>query len=263
MKPCSSRTCHTASVRYTSPREARQHGQAMLEGILVLWVLACLWVAIIWLGQLQDIALSAQHASRHAAFTLARNPASDWGNSIRQHHFAGPAHQWTDRRLSMVNPELVHAHLDTEAHLPQSAQPGGERADAESLRRSWGIQDGGIVTARLRVAPAVLPRSNSHQDWASSLNEFNTYPTLRRHTAILVAAGHASSDAQVPHIVGRSSLAWSDSADASYEIGRRIDNAMSRVDAAWRRSRPMFDWLGPWAGDVPESRLVNVTEATR
>ena len=45
-----------------------QCGQALVESLVVLPVLAVLWVAIHWLAHYQDMALSATHASRFAAF---------------------------------------------------------------------------------------------------------------------------------------------------------------------------------------------------
>ncbi|MDS1141799.1 hypothetical protein RE432_15260 [Pusillimonas sp. SM2304] len=235
-----------------------QGGQAVLEGLLVLVVLASLWVAGAWLGHLQDMALSAQHASRQAAFSLTRNPADDPAERIRQQYFSGPSHQWSDRRGARMlgeSPDSIQLRLDRHAMLQQSAQPGGDDASAESLRRSWRVQDGGIVTARLRVAPQPQGSRPAGAAFASGLNDFDIYPVLHRHTAILAGAGHAAEDAQVQHILAQSPLAWHDSANTAYALGRKIDNVMGLVDAPWRRDRPVLDWLGPWAGDIPASRL--------
>src|SRR5690606_10776299 len=129
--------------------------------------------------------------------------------------------------------------------------------DASALRQDWRIQDPGMMVAQVRVAPPARRLGDAPHGRTSGLADFNTYPALRRHTALLVGAGHAENDARVQHILAQSSLAWSESANASYRVGSGVDAAMARVDAAWRRDRPVFDWLGLWAGDVPARRVVN------
>ena len=243
-----------------------QGGQAVAEGLLVLVMLSSLWVAAAWLGHLQDMALSAQHASRQAAFSLTRNPADDPAERIRQQYFAEPSHQWSDRRgKRMLGESLdsIQLRIDRRSMLQQSAQPGGDDASAESLRRSWLVQDGGIVTARLRVAPQPVGSRPAGTAFASGLNDFDIYPVLHRHTAILAGAGHAADDAQVQPILAQSPLAWQYSANTSYARGRSIDSVMGLVDAPWRRDRPVLDWLGPWAGDIPASRLDAMREGAR
>lgn len=234
-----------------------QGGQALVEGFLAMLVLISLWVAIAWLGHLQDMALSAQHASRRAAFAYTRNPAVETDDGISAQYLRGPAHRWMDHS---GNPMLdspahqVRVYWDRASTLSQAAQPGGNEAMAEAMRSGWGIQDRGVVHAFVHA----LPGSGAAHAAGSSLlglEAFNDYPPLRRHTAILEGAGHASNDAQAQRIVAQSTLAWSDSAQASAAHGRKIDAAMAAVDAPWHRARPVFDWLGPWAGHVPAARL--------
>src|SRR5690606_38329884 len=128
-----------------------QDGQAVVEGLLVLIALTSLWVAAAWLGHLQDMALSAQHASRQAAFSLTRNPEEERVDRVRQQYFTGPAHQWSDRRgnpMLGASRDSVQLHVDRRSVLHQRAQPGGIDDSAGSLRRSWRLQGDGVVTGK-------------------------------------------------------------------------------------------------------------------
>jgi hypothetical protein len=227
-----------------------QHGQAMVEGFVVLLALTALWSAISWLGRLQDIDLQAAHASRYAAFSGTRHPNMDGHSNAKHiaqvHFFGGPAHQWVDAqgaRMLLNAAEEVQLDTNRRRTLPLHAQPGGSGGNAAALRADWHLADTGILESHIRVGPA----ANNSVVWGIS--------ELRRHTAILVGAGHASDDMQVQLRVADSRLAWGKSAQASYGLGRSIAAAMVGVDAGWDRPKPVFDWLGPWAGAVPGSRL--------
>ncbi|NYT85851.1 hypothetical protein [Pollutimonas harenae] len=236
-----------------------QGGQALAEGLVAMVVLASIWVAVAWLGRLQDMALSAQHASGLAAFAYTRNPAAHIDYGIRAHYFQGPAHQWKDRSgHSLLASSLHQVQFDFKraSVLSQAGQPGGIDAMAVSLRDDWGIQDEGIVNAAVHFLPGsgtVDVAGNS----VLGLGAFNDYPQLRRHTAILEGAGHASNDTRVQQVVAQSTQAWSDSARASVDMGKKVDAAMAAVDAPWHRARPVLDWLSPWAGHVPAARLAH------
>ncbi|HUH59001.1 MAG TPA: pilus assembly protein [Candidimonas sp.] len=227
-----------------------QQGQAMVEGLVVLLALTALWSAISWLGRLQDIDLQAAHASRYAAFSSTRHPNMDahrnMGHIARLHFFGGPAHQWTDAQGSRMlrnAAEEVQFDTDRRGSLPFHAQPGGSGGNATSLRADWHIADTGIVDSHVTVAPSAF----NPADWGIS--------AVRRHTAILVGAGHAGNDTHVQHRLAESALAWGKSAQASYGVGRSIAGAMVAVDAGWDRPEPIFDWLDPWADAVPDSHL--------
>lgn len=222
---------------------ARHGGQALVEGIVALLVLLSLWVAISWLGRFQDMALQASHASRFAAFSLTRNPDAPPVIQSRTDYFSGPDHQWMDRRgrsalgnvLSKDRSEVTLKVVRQPA-LEPGAQPGGVSARAHDLRQGWRLEDMGIVKATVVVAP---PR----------------YPALARHTALLTGAGHATDDIDSQRRLAESPAAWSDSANRSYGLGRRIESGVSALDRAWGRPEPHFDWLVPWAGYVPVHHL--------
>jgi hypothetical protein len=205
--------------------------------------LLSLWVAISWLGRFQDMALQASHASRFAAFSLTRNPDAPPVVQSRTDYFSGPDHQWMDRRgQSVLSNVLSKGHSEVtlkvvrQLALDPGAQPGGVLARAQELRQDWRLEDTGIVKATVVVAPP-------------------HYPALARHTALLTGAGHAADDIDSQHRLAESPAAWSDSANRSYELGRRIESGVRALDRAWGRSEPHFDWLVPWAGYVPVYHL--------
>jgi hypothetical protein len=232
-----------------------QRGQAAAEALLALLLLASLWVGTAWLLRWQDIAMQAQHASRYAAFAASRDAAAQPLEDIRHGYFSGPAHLWRDRRgASLLSAERseVSLQFDRGQALSAAAQPGGAHADASDLRRGWLIEDAGMVTARVAVA-AVAP---AHSPPASGLAQFDAWrPTIRRHAVILAGAGHASSDAQAQQRVAGSALGWAVAADRSYALGRRVQSWAGGLDQPWGRVEPLFDWLGPWAGRVPDQHL--------
>lgn len=227
-----------------------QQGQAMVEGLVVLLALTALWSAISWLGRLQDINLQAMHASRYAAFSATRHPNMDEQSNTRHttqlHFFGGPTHQWADaqgNRMLLNTAQEVQLNTDRTRQLAMHAQPGGSGGNATTLRADWHIADTGIVDSHVTVRPSAV----DPMDWGIS--------GIRRHTAILVGAGHAANDAQVQHRLADSALAWGNSSQASYAAGGSIAGAMIAVDAGWNRPEPIFDWLGPWTGAVPNYHL--------
>ncbi|SHG73860.1 hypothetical protein [Pollutimonas bauzanensis] len=245
-----------------APRPAAatpQLGQALMEGMVALMALLSLWVGLSWLARLQDMALQAAHASRYAAFAFTRNPQADTEGDVRRHYFSGPAHQWSDRRgQRLLGDGLAEVALryDSGAALAAQAQAGGAAPYAQSLRQGWRIEDTGILAGHVAVAPwPGLPPGPAASP-SAGLNYFDSQRlVLRRHTAILAGAGHAPDDAAAQQLLAGSALAWGKSADASYALGAQVAAAMVRVDAAWNRSAPVFDWLAPWAGRVPDPHL--------
>jgi hypothetical protein len=234
----------------------RQGGQALVEGIAVLGVVLLLGLAIAWLGRFQDMALSAQNASRHAAFQQARAGTAMMSGSLSRHYFSGPAHQWADHRGRSVlgdGGEGVGVSLRRQV-LESDAQPGGRGAYASALRSDWGIQDPGLLRVDVALS-AALPPLNGDAPNRGWLRFDARYPALRRHTAILTGAGHAPGDTQVQQMLAQSELAWHSSARLSILAGEKVTTVMSRVDSAWNRTAPDFDWLGPWAGRIPEHHL--------
>jgi len=232
-------------------QNTRQHGQAMAEGMLVLLVAGLLWVAIVQIAQLQDMAVQAQHASRVAAFAVAHDTLAADMTAVRQTHFSGASHRWRDHAgrplLSGALPDSpsdsaaqVSLRLTQHASLAASAQPGGGDADALRLRREWHIEDAGMVRADAGV-PVRVPFASPEQ----------TGITIRRHTSILRDAGHSPNADSAQRRVGESAYAWGDAARGSQAAGQSVQKMVGPVDAAWSRPSPSYDWLMPWAGEYP------------
>lgn len=233
-----------------------QRGQALTEALLALSVLLLFWAAVAWLGRYQDMALQASHASRYVAFAQARGEASV-SDAVREDYFFGPAHRWSDRRgeLLLADKNQVSVALSRGPELAAQAQPGQAVNYAQNLREQWGVADTGIVDARIKVgfSSRQIHGGPKKTVFLSSLRDFDSeYPPLTRHTSILVGAGHAAGDAQTQQTVAGSALAWGNAASISYGLAQQIETIMNPVDAGWRRAAPSQDWLGSWAGDVPQ-----------
>ena len=243
-----------------------QRGQALVESMVVLLVLAVLWVAIHWLAHYQDMALSATHASRLAAFQAARevNPVSAGAQNTYQPthaaaaigwYFSGVAHRWTDRRgIRQLDAEKdINVTLSRAQRLSPHGQPGAESNHASRLRREWSVEDAGILQARVQLSGA--GRSTGDRPLTEGpigLRFFDSgYPPLMRSTSILTHSGHVSTDQAVQRQVAASRLAWASPYAASRAATQEIMARADGVDGGWDRSAPSLDWLVPWAGRVP------------
>jgi len=243
----------------------RQAGQALVEALVAFTVLLTVWVAIAWLGRYQDIALQASHASRHAAFVHARGEPFQ-PEAVQKNFFTGSSHRWTDRRghsLFSSNGNEATLSISRGPSLVAKAQAGLDTAHASTLREQWQVADAGIVDARVRVQLPARPGAGRAKpsSFMAELREFDqAYPLLTRHTAILAHAGHASSDQAVQQRLAGSHLAWSGAAQRSYSLGGQVGSVMKLVDAGWRRPDPTTDWLGAWAGKVPQRHWLSSGE---
>lgn len=235
-----------------------QDGQSLLEGMVALLVLGSIWAGVAWLGRLQDIALTTQHASGRAAFAAARQDTAGLPDRLREGFFDRPAHQWADRagsRLLAATPDDVLISLDRGPVLSLLAQPGGSGSVATQLRSDWALHDTGLITARV-VSRPTSALSHNRPDGILGLRILDiSLPVLARHTSILIGAGHAPADTSVQRILRQSGLAWSGAADTSKSAGRMVAGIMNDVDDGWDRPTPDFDWLLPWAGRVPGRHL--------
>lgn len=213
------------------PASLPQAGQAMAEALLVCLTLLVLSSASVWLFRAQQVALSVQHASARAAFLAARQLPSPGNPS--------------------AGPNYVIAHLRS----TPSAQTRYRLAD------QWKADNRRIYQAHV-WQPLTVPFSHggllagmsAHKGASPAL-------TLKRSTAILIDAGHASSDAHTQQRVAQAQTAWALAARTSYDLAEKINQAMAPVDAAWSRPLLMSEWVGHWASVVPKDALkVQVSE---
>lgn len=233
-----------------------QRGQALTEGLIVLLCMLTFFAAALWLGRLQDIALYEQHASRFGAFEVARAGNID-NAQLSPRFFQGRHAGWRNQKGdALLTEDRIHITYNRQARLDPKGQPGSVDRNATRLRKEWGVQDNGIVNVSLRIRPLAAPSSehtSAHVAWAGGTADFfsRLLVSLRRHTAILIDAGHAI-DARAAHTrAARSHTAWQQVARASYAAGKKIAAAAKPVDAPWKRPAPVFDWFMPWAGKKP------------
>ena len=233
-----------------------QRGQAMVEGLIVLLCLLTFFSGITWLGRLQDIALYEQHASRFGAFELAR--ATNLHNAkLPARFFHGKHAAWRNRQgRALVDKESVHVTHNQQARLDARSQPGGTEGNAINLRKEWRLHDSGIANVALAIRPAIAARKTKAQQFSSPAAQALGFTeklalSLRRHTAILIDAGHATDSHSAHKRAASTDSAWQQVAQASYAAGKKVAAAASAVDAPWRRDDPVFDWFMPWVGKKP------------
>ncbi|MDX3907665.1 MAG: hypothetical protein QHC78_18400 [Pigmentiphaga sp.] len=232
-------------------RRIRRHGgQAAVEALLALTVLGGLLILAAALGRLQDLTLQIGFASRHLAFVVAQDMPREEQRRVRDYFFDPDRHHWHNHDGSALvrDPGDPAIRLARAGALPAGAQLGGTEGTAnalavELLPSPQGMATGSIgVTARLAPAPAIAP-------WLA------TRPRLSSRFAILGHAGHADGDREAQDRLARAPLAWGSAAQATARAGKALLPALGRVDAAWNRPLPQFDWLSAWAGVVPADRL--------
>src|SRR5690606_28753587 len=140
-----------------------QAGQALVESLVAISVFALIWVAVHWLGNYQDMSLSATHASRHIAFLGTRTSATGADSPLSEsavavvsdRYFGGSAHRWLklqgaallDRRSS------ISLAWSRDHQLPDLAQPGLTTPTGKTLRREWTLDDAGVLRASVHLHP--------------------------------------------------------------------------------------------------------------
>lgn len=217
-----------------------QSGQALAEALVALIVVVALWQGVAWLARIQDLALNAHHAARYGAFATTRNPAmlkSDADTDMR--FLAAQRLQWVDQQGRWLLPQRYHEpqlKVARGAALPEDAQPGQSHQHSHQLRTQWQISERGVAVSGLSLEPR-----STRGPW----------PRLHREVAIAVGAGHTSSDADTVQRIRQSSLGWSDTVHASIRLGQQVESGAAGTDQGWGRSLPDFDWLAPWAEEVP------------
>lgn len=244
-----------------------QRGQAVAEALVALFALAALWLASSWLARVQDLALNLDHATRYRAFLSARHSGLEGGTDVNERFFYDASDQWSTlkgdavlaSRYAPVDWAVLSGHP-----VPEQARIGGDAPAASRLRHEWRIGDAGLVRARAALSPYVPAASLDHDLTAEGAYPpgllragfFDAmWPRIQRHTAIAVGAGHSASDEAAASRVALSAYAWGEPAERSYRLGQRVASAASGVDAAWNRAAPLFDWLQPWAGDLPSRHV--------
>lgn len=240
-------------------RQAPQRGQAVVESLLGLAVLAILLMLLAMVDRLQDLALRAAHASRFMAMSLVQGrDVSAIDVSLRRRFFDPAQHRWVTRHGLSMTQGGRRVGLSSSSLPPTSAMQVGQ-SRIGPLRQELLAADSGIVVARVRIAPQLGPVDRQSAEASPSGLRLQAWDrmvlTLDRHTAMVANAGHAANDAAVADRLDAGEQAWRAAADRSRQAGRAVAQAMSRVDAPWGRPAPDFDWLRPWQDVVPADRL--------
>lgn len=242
-------------------RLACASGQAALESLIVMFALIVLWAGISWLGRIQDLALQASHSSRYAAFAATRVDEIEVSSTAFQPDFlSDSAHQWRDQQGDPIHVSVYRnsdVNLSRDVPMDGHRQIGGADPRVAQLRKDWGSADKGVLSAQVSLIP--FRDSTITAGQLLRLTYFDDVsPLIRRQTSILTGAAHSSSDTDTAIRIANSDLAWVQPAGNSYRIGRQIESVASRVDAAWGRPAPVFDWLKPWADQLPEHHIGSV-----
>ncbi|MDO5667221.1 MAG: pilus assembly protein [Alcaligenaceae bacterium] len=236
----------------------QQSGQSIAEALVLLLALIVMFTAIPWLGRISDIALQQANASRYAAFQLTRHEDGVDESDLKYRFFLSREHQWKDRANSNIIPnEAIHINAERSKKLDETMQPGGSGAHQASLRREWKIEDKGIATIHVNTQPQyTLVDDRTHEAMSPGLSFFDQQIlNIQRHTSILTGTAHSFSDLNAHQRSADSNLAWKEAVEASYERGKQVAEIAAPVDSAWNRPDPVFDWLTPWAGQLPGHHL--------
>lgn len=233
-----------------------RRGQSLVEGLVLLLVLISFFIAIPWLGRLLDIGLQQTSASRYMAFQWTRRMVAPDDLEVKQKFFLAKEHNWRDRQQhKIVNANNITIRSDRQLLLSDEMQPGQRETYAPILRQQWGIADKGVVIAQLQVTPQYWHHNNVASALGIDAGFLERLPlTLYRHTAILMDAGHSDTDENSHRRAGTSALAWKDVTERSYALGQHIQRYAEPVEG-FDRDAPVFDWLVPWAGKLPQHHL--------
>lgn len=238
---------------------SQQSGQAVIEAFVCLLALGVLWVAVAWLGRIQDLALQASNASRHAAFLATRLEQGGPLDTITTGAFYGQANQWMRRDGERLQ-DSVYQRIDVSFRRSNATTNYNQDVVADpriiQLGKDWLSVDERVLSAQVSLVPfAGLSRSDVNGSLLGLEQLDNAYPQIQRHTSIMTGAGHSGDDLSAAERIANSNLAWSGPFNQSYGVGRKVNQVASRVDAGWKRPQPVFDWLKPWAEYLPSHHL--------
>lgn len=193
----------------------RQAGQALVEALLLLPLMALVIWGAAWVGNLQFSAQQMSQLSRQVAMAGALGQASTPTKAGRE----------LDSRLS--------------------ALPGVAAPRMAVLQREWFGQSLQLLSVHARLPSAI--GAGAHLP-ASAL-------AITRHTHVAVGAGHAHGDADAARRIGQAPTAWRQAERNALMAARPVGGVARRMDGPWGRPALQLDWLTPWADVVPTERV--------
>lgn len=197
----------------------RQHGQGMVESLFALAALLACAYAIAWTGSALYQAMQAAQTSRAAAFAAARG-------------------------------EPAPASRDGARLAVGRDQAGPQPSDGQQaqLQRDWLRADTRLVTVQAER------RIQAPGGWtASPVGDVS----IRRHTSVAQAGGHAVSDMDGQRRITDSRVGWQAAAESSQSLARRLRSSIAGVDGAWGARKPDIDWVSAWPQLVPADKLTS------
>jgi hypothetical protein len=208
----------------------QERGQACVEVLLGAIVLLTLWLAIAWIGRLQHRGLSADQASRQAAFSAAQGQP--------------------ERHSALAERTLQYARL---ASQPGFLAIGGGGANATTLRRDWHIDDEGL----LRVSASIV--IDTHKSCMPRPTDGNGRmqfdPAIWRHTLLVTGDGHAAGDLPTQTLLERSYVGWQQAYNKSRAAANHVKSRLTPLDEPWNRPSLQTNWLAAWSDLIPENHL--------
>lgn len=223
-----------------------QKGQAIIEAMVLMLVLATLLVALMWLGRLQDIGLQLSHASRHNAFKFAYQKidvmsANDMASYI-QNSF------WKNRNASNLINTTDFSIKDTQ--LSSYINTDKKFITAIKLFDELELDDKTIWQSMAAAEVGTLNKN------FANLAKFDQQKLhIMRFTAIMRSSPTVSNDTEVQSRLANSPSVWANQAKHSINLGQKLNHRLQNIDSAWNRSLPEWDWLNGWVSSVPKRHL--------
>ena len=196
-----------------------QRGQGLVESIFAFAALLACAYGIAWIGSARHQAMQAAQTSRTAAFTAARGEAVPAGRD--------------------------GARLDLNRNLAGTVPADGRQAQ---LQQDWLRVDTRLVAAQAQRK--VQPPGG--WTWLSPGDV-----SVRRHTAVAQAGGHAVSDRDGQQRITDSRMGWQAAAGASQSLARRLRSSVAGIDGAWGGRKPDDDWVSAWSALAPAEKLAS------
>lgn len=224
-----------------------QAGQGLVEGLLGLAVLVVMFWAVGWVGRQLDLVQQLAHASRHAAFVAATQPAATESTDVLSTFWLGQSHQrWRRADGTPLLRDGTERAGQALLALEAQAQPGASLAAAARLRREWGLQDRGL---RRHVAEVTLQEIRAWGPDGSAPSLAGR--RLRRQTTLLVDAGASPDDGVTTARLEQGALGWAAAARQSRALGRQLSESLQPLDRGWDRAAPRWNWVESWQYQRP------------
>lgn len=223
-----------------------QKGQAIIESLILLLVLATIFLAIMWLGRLQDIGLQLNHASRHNAFKLAYQKMYLSADNSAVNYLQ--TNKWLSRNgSSLINNASFSINITNNNPYLYTHK---------KFINSLELIDELNLSDKLIWQSKAIANTGNLSKGFNSLAKFDLQKLqINRFTSIMRAPNTISDDRQVQLNLANSPSAWANQANYSINLGKQVSSRLQGIDQAWARDLPKWDWLGSWLSKLPKRHL--------